>query len=159
MARATRGNRIRKCGCLCTMLDVRCTIWKFSARCAGAAKQERTGCDKAVRGRWRLAPPMYDVRRTTEADEVCLCTIFDVRCTIWIIARDARGRQSRSEWNVIKQRTDVIRKVRKGGGRRSLPMYDRGGWRRPCMMTHWHHPASEPCGRKLRFCPTCLTLS
>ena len=24
-------------------------------------------------------------------------------------------------------------------------------------MTHWHHPASEPFGQKLRFCPICLT--
>ena len=127
------------------------------SKCTG---QTPSSCEAAAHVRCR----MYDGggwRRpcTTEADGVCLCTIFDVRCTIWIIARDAQGRQSRSEWNVIKQRTDVIRKVRKGGGRRSLPMYDRGGWRRPCMMTHRHHPASEPCGRKLRFCPTCLTLS
>ena len=48
--------------------------------------------------------PMYDFRCTTRttaplrahaqraavADRVCLCTIYDVRCTIWIIARVAR---------------------------------------------------------------------
>ncbi len=28
-----------------------------------------------------------------------------------------------------------------------------------CTLTHWHHPASEPCGQKLRFCPICLTPS
>ena len=32
------------------------------------------------------------VRWTTEADEVCLCTIFDVRCTIAELARDLAER-------------------------------------------------------------------
>ena len=33
--------------CPCTKYEVRCTIWEVSALCAG---------------RWRLTPPMYDVR-------------------------------------------------------------------------------------------------
>ena len=34
---------------------------------------------------------MYEVRCTMEADGVCPCTTYDVRCTIWIIARQRRG--------------------------------------------------------------------
>ena len=78
--------------------------WISKLKAAGATHVRRR----------RLAPPMYDGRWTTEADGVCLCTIFDVRCTIWIIARFARGQQSRSERDVIK------------------PCADGGGWRRPC---------------------------
>ena len=49
-----------------------------------------------------MADPAY-VRCTTEADGVCLCTMYDVRCTIWIIARVARG---------------ILRSFSEGGGRR-----------------------------------------
>ena len=59
------------------------------------------------------------------------CTMYDVRCTMY----------------------DVRCTIAKFA--RNAPI----AWRRPCTMTHRHHPASEPCGRKLRFCPTCLTLS
>ena len=54
--------------CLCTRYDVRCTIWEFSARCAGGAELKRAECDKAMRERSYKA---------AMADGVCLCTRYD----------------------------------------------------------------------------------
>ena len=51
---------------LCTKYEVRCTIWESSA---------------ATPRVWRLVPPMYDFRRTTEAADAAYVrsTMYDVR--------------------------------------------------------------------------------
>ena len=62
---------------------------RICARCAGFGGASASGmsCNRVRAwlqrggGRGRLAAPMYDVGCTTEADGVCLCTIYDVRCT------------------------------------------------------------------------------
>ena len=79
------------------MYDVRFSMYDcdYSALCAGRGQ---TGTLPMYDGRRRrLAAPMYEVRCTTEADGACLCTTYDVRCTIAIIARVARdgGRRRR----------------------------------------------------------------
>ena len=65
-----------------TMYDVR---FPNSRALRGGAEQERAECNETVHGRWRLAAPMYDVRGT-----------------IAIFARVARGERSWSERNVMK---------------------------------------------------------
>ena len=57
------------------------------------AKQERAGCHGTVRGR------NY---KGTGADGVCLCTIYDVRCTIWKFGEPpARGdAKCKRRWRV-----------------------------------------------------------
>ena len=78
------------------MYDVRRTMYDLgnSRALRGDAERVRTGCPRAVIGRsYKAAGGGGAWRRlcTTEADKVCLCTMYDVRCTIAIIARFARG--------------------------------------------------------------------
>ena len=103
--------------CLCTMYDgggenaahVRCTTYDVRLpnlrALRGEAEPGRTGCLGAVIGHsykgagaldGRRGLPMYDVRRRRR--ERRPCTMYDVRCTIAIFARVARGGGGKCVW-------------------------------------------------------------
>ena len=81
------------------MYDFRCTKYdcQIRALCAGRRR-------KRLRTTEAEAPSGAHVRCTTVADGVCLCTMLDVRGTIAIIARFARGD--------IRSKSDVIPNAR-----------------------------------------------
>ena len=60
---------------------------------------------------------------------VCLCAMYDFRCTIWKFGEPpARGiLRSGGERDVVKPCAEIVTKRRESGGRRGLPMYD-GRW-------------------------------
>ena len=72
-----------------TIYDLR--FGNLARRRRGDAERMRSGIFKTMRGRgYKAAGAAGHLRFTTEADGGCLCTRYDVRCTIAIIARFAR---------------------------------------------------------------------